>query len=263
MSNQFKHFICTHVNVAYHWYPLNEDQISEYNNTSHLKSCKAPPAEWLEHRMKYFKKYCYPSIVNQKNQNFEWLVYFDDEMTNRKLLKGLDRITPIFLKKPYCWDYGKKHQQIISDDIKSRLDKDTKFVITSRLDCDDGLSDRYIEIVQKKFKPIQKNQILNFVNGYIFEERKNVVRHFPYVGTGANPFISLIEPVTDKLIKTVHYEHHTTMIKYTKPEQIKTDGNNPMWLQILHGKNLRNIPRGRPMKEGYANMERFHIDGKK
>jgi hypothetical protein len=37
----------------------------------------APNLEWLVHRFDLFDKFCFPSVRNQSNLNFKWLVFFD------------------------------------------------------------------------------------------------------------------------------------------------------------------------------------------
>ena len=61
----FSHFIITRFNI--------KNQGWEYD-----KNCKeVNNDEWLRHRIEIFEKYCLPSILNQTEKNFLWLVYFD------------------------------------------------------------------------------------------------------------------------------------------------------------------------------------------
>ena len=62
----FSHFILTRFNVKKMW---SQDK----------RGNKVLTDEWLSHRFKLFENYCLPSIVNQENKNFIWLVYFDQD----------------------------------------------------------------------------------------------------------------------------------------------------------------------------------------
>jgi hypothetical protein len=60
----FKHFLLTRFNVKTKWKTTKngEETLTE---------------KWLSHRFDLFEKFCYPSVRNQKNQGFRWLVFFD------------------------------------------------------------------------------------------------------------------------------------------------------------------------------------------
>src|SRR5579871_5907063 len=63
MADKLKHFLLTRFNVAA---PGREQAI------------RLRPG-WLAGRFDLFRKYCLPSVAGQTRQDFEWLVFFDDQ----------------------------------------------------------------------------------------------------------------------------------------------------------------------------------------
>src|ERR1700677_1263076 len=49
-------------------------------------------AEWLENRLVLFKRYCLPSVMAQSNQDFTWLLYFDETTPEAYLRRIRDLI---------------------------------------------------------------------------------------------------------------------------------------------------------------------------
>ena len=98
----------THFNVKFKWSKKGRKPSSQ----------KPPTKKWMKHRIELFDKYCYPSIINQTNKNFKWLIFFDGDTTDEKLFKKYDKCTKIFLKDYDIWSY-----KIASAEIKKLLHK--------------------------------------------------------------------------------------------------------------------------------------------
>ena len=47
------------------------------------QSRKIKVEEWLNNRIKLFEKFCLPSIMNQTNKNFKWLLFIDKNLSKR------------------------------------------------------------------------------------------------------------------------------------------------------------------------------------
>src|ERR1700730_13355201 len=62
--NRFRHLILTRFNV----------KIPEYDS---------PGTEWLEHRFGLFERFCLPSLQNQSNLDFDWLLFCDKDSSVR------------------------------------------------------------------------------------------------------------------------------------------------------------------------------------
>jgi hypothetical protein len=211
----FDHFIITQFNVVFNW---------TRNGLS--SPTKAPDKNWMLERWKLFERYCYPSIINQTNQNFKWFVFFDGKTTDKNRVNKYSRIIPVYIKHNN-WTYDD-----IIKTIKPHIEND--YVITTRLDNDDALSIQYVDEVQKRFTPTNF-QIFNFINGQIFDTKQNRLYNYDYQCT--NPFISVVE--LNANLKTCFYLNHPEMGKQLG-HVVKLRTAQPGWLQVQHGGNLGN-----------------------
>lgn len=60
----FHHFLITRFNLRNPSWELTK------NNETLLDD------SWMSERIELFKNYCFPSVVNQTNKNFKWLLFF-------------------------------------------------------------------------------------------------------------------------------------------------------------------------------------------
>ena len=102
---------------------------------------------------------------------------------------------------------------------------------------DDAIATRYVETVQDCFDN-QAFQFLNFADGY--QVSKNGVYRFR---DGSNPFISLIERA-EGFRTVLGCGNHSFLSKVGPIRQLLAV---PGWLQVIHGRNLRNRVRGAPV----------------
>ncbi|HUR31639.1 MAG TPA: glycosyltransferase [Saprospiraceae bacterium] len=184
--------------------------------------------EWLTQRLDLFLTYCVPSVLEQTNKNFTWLVYFD-------------RSTPGFIleKVSFLKNKSPDVRIILVDDydemlldIRAKIKSSQKpFVITSRLDNDDIISNEYIERIQHNFSPVH-NTIFNFKSGLEFSIRKNVMKKWN--NRPHNQFISLVEDVgrlsTGSIYSFAHWK--APLIGHI----INIEGE-PFWIYIGHENN--------------------------
>jgi hypothetical protein len=64
---KFQHFVLTTFNV----------RRKDFEKDKHGNPVLTE--EWLEHRITLFEKFCFPSMRNQSNLDFRWLVCFANE----------------------------------------------------------------------------------------------------------------------------------------------------------------------------------------
>jgi len=187
-------------------------------NIPMFKNKDGASEKWMKDRFKIFNAACYPSITNQINQNFQWLVFFDPKTKPRwrDKIKEYKRITPIF-----C-DWKDRYKEI------SKKTEGYDHLITTRLDNDDALEERSIEAIQREFKS-QKYQYLNFRKVLITNGKKIKLSNEP-----SNPFITLIET---RPFKTVWYLQHGQIKRERATKQIE---NMYMGLRIIHQDNVSN-----------------------
>ena len=150
----FSHFIITRFNVPFENY-LNDKNGKEVRNI-----------DWLDERFKLFEKYCFPSIVNQSNKNFKWLVFFDLETPSSFVQRINHLCEESGCMEPVYINSGKEFLIELNKKIFSLKRKEDAYIITTRIDNDDALYFNYVEDVQKKFQK-QNDVIFNFKNGYL------------------------------------------------------------------------------------------------
>lgn len=233
----FKHFVLTVFNVR----------------LSH-GGAVAPDRDWLEHRFRLFEEFCFPSVQAQTRADFTWFVFFDsstpDEFKRRiERYTVLRQFVPCFVSEVMGIESFSSMKASL---IAPYLPFGVTHVITSNLDNDDALHAHFVENVQKEFSG-QDFEFLNFSNGFLYDkeqERLYVRKHF------SNPFVSLIERTEHA--RTVWCAPHPEMAKLGRVRQLETE---PMWLQVIHGRNVSNsiadahrVPLSRRM-EGFPVLE--------
>lgn len=95
MAN-FKHIVLTHFNLK-----LSEEGVRCYTEDKTDKPTQTK--SWMDERFELFDKYCFPSLLNQKNKNFIWLCLFDEDTEEKyktkitEYQKQLPLFTPVYL----------------------------------------------------------------------------------------------------------------------------------------------------------------------
>ena len=213
----FKHFLITRFNLR------QPDWKTTKNNIPVLTE------EWHRNRFELFIKYCFHSVSNQTNKDFEWLVYFDTTTPKKyklvidELDEKLTNFKPIFVDGMEQFLPG----------IKSYVSNfNQEYIITSRIDNDDCLSKDYIDAVQKQFNQ-QNFTAIDFIDGYTIQTSPNIKigKRFDQY----NPFISLIEKNDDP--KTVWAIRHSHWKREKNIVQIK---NHRTWTAVIHQENKIN-----------------------
>jgi len=235
-----QHFILTKFNQGLYTEPLR-DKTGQ----------KIQRDQWMKQRLALFEKYCLPSIINQVNQEFTWLLLLDPQ-TPKKYLRRLARYKNAYHNIRLClggW---------FDSHLKRMIKQGTKFLITTRIDNDDALHQKAIRYIQNSFRQ-QELQLVGFPLGYHLEGDRLYLNK-----SGSYSFLSLIEKVRrvdGRLqIKTVRCPHHLRFYKTSKIRFLKPD--TPMWLQIIHGRNLVNQAKGSPVPLDELNRRVFGITGK-
>lgn len=190
---------------------------------------------WLTKRFELFTKYCLPSVKQQTNQNFIWIVCFDTE-TPDVFKSDIEIIANSYSNfKPIYIDGFIDPLAIISKKIRSYLTISDTHIITTRLDNDDAIHKVFIETIQKSFKS-DDAYIIDIVKGlqFIPGKKHDTIRA---MNLAFNPFLSFVEPCNN--IKTVLSRPHLDW-KDTKHFAINTQ---PLWMQIIHEQNITNAEK--------------------
>ena len=205
-------------------------------------------AEWLEQRFRLFEQFTLPSVLNQTDKNFKWIVLFSSE-TPIKYKSRIDEIRSrcpqfraIGVAPGQSAIFGQIFKEVIENDLG---DKAEGIVSTTYLDNDDALSVHYMEMIQNLIsinynKIIAQTSIINFRFGCQYFTEHKVASKASYK---RNHFITLAEPLGSNSIKTVFgYGSHYYIGKHNGIRQIAVEKTD-MWLEVIHDKNVINDVR--------------------
>jgi hypothetical protein len=223
---------------------------------------------WTRNRIELFRNYCLPSIINQSNKSFIWLLYFDSDTPPEFNEFILELKTYPWIKICFCNGFEGFNKDYINE-VKVRLPEAVKWVITSRIDNDDCLHRDAIQTIQTNF--VEKHKfILSLASGYILNVFDRTMSHYYYP---MSPFLSLFEN-TEIELKGVFEKGHTkwNFLRLFVLREIWLDLFNkkarehrfilkkPLWIQIYHVGNVSNsFYRGLPVMRS-KNLNDFNID---
>ncbi len=192
--------------------------------------------EWLDKRFKIFESYCLPSVINQTNKNFIWLVCFDIDTPEiyHTIIKNLEHTISNFA--PVFVDGFGELENTIQEVIQEKLSPNDDFIITTRIDNDDIIHQDFISTIQSSYVA-KHNTLIDLELGYqlILDSNITSIREFklPY-----NPFLSLVESSSN--FNTIISKEH----RYWKSlPDIKKYKHQPLWIQVVHDQNLLNRKR--------------------
>lgn len=224
----FKHLLITRFNLKNpEWKQLTK------NNESLLDD------SWMNERLELFANYCFPSVSNQTNQNFEWLLYFD--ISTSEIHK--DQIAKIIGNKTNIKTFFIDGMPVFNESIIKYVEENisTEYLITSRIDNDDCIHKDFINEIQKHFDK-QDFLAIDNIEGYTLQIEPNFIlgkkEHI------FNPFISLIEK-NDQPKTVWHYVHNM----WKKEPRLIHVTEKRLWLSVIHGKNKVNE------FDGYGNIK--------
>jgi Putative rhamnosyl transferase len=198
-----KHYIITRFNIV----------VPEWGITTDLL--------WFRRRIRLFREICYPSVVRQTCQNFEWIVLFDHRTDQD--ISEFSRITPLMIRENWLTE------------LQAYL-AGKRMLLTTRLDSDDALHQDAVATIQQQAAMGWNNLTLGYVKdetGRLWLKRDE-----------ANQFLSLKERGN----KTALCVSHGAV--RGRANQID---DKPYWLHVQHGGNV--IPT-----ERYYQMQQVEND---
>lgn len=193
---------------------------------------------WLERRFGLFDRYCFPSVSNQSNQNFKWLVFFDVDTPDefkQKIAAYATRwsnFVPIYLDCPL--PYGEFPDEVRAI-VRQQVPDDCEYLITTWLDNDDAIHKDYVQMIQDNFSQ-QESETINFFFGYQLADGK---LYFDF--ELANHFISLVEKYNAESFNTCLCRPHKELYEVCK--SAKKIFCKPVWIEVVHGSNYMNVYR--------------------
>ena len=228
--NDFYHIVLTNFNCGLY---------STKGRTRRRLAASRDPNSWFEHRCSLFERFTLPSMANQSSQDFEWRILVDIETpdNHRKKLESY-KYSNIKLVE---------NAKIFPEDVG---DKD--WLITTRIDNDDAFHKDALKTVQEKIARTDETAFY-FGLGYSLWKR-----NLALWGYNQNMFPSFIAKVPESgEIKTVYCATHRKLYKVAKNYQLLK--GSPMWLMVVHERNISNKHRGRPMDRVPERLSDFSV----
>jgi hypothetical protein len=217
----FKHFLATRFNV----------RIGGSDATKNGEAILDD--SWMDNRFELFENYCFPSVINQSNQNFKWCIYFDSH-TGEVYKQRIKKLTEAYSNFHIFFidGIGELKPHLINF-IQSTENLDCDYVITSRLDNDDLIHRDYIKTIQQLFRPFHI-AVIDLRTGFKIniEEGACEIRNYTQ---SFNPFISLIEKkeFVETVFNQMHHEWH-------KAKRVIPYYDRQLWIELVHKKNWIN-----------------------
>lgn len=207
-----------------------------------------PSEDWLNERISLFERYCYPSVRSQSRHQFSWLLYMDPS-TPAASLQRINDITGEDPRIKICLCDALSRDQIVAG-IRRNMDESTRWVLSTRLDNDDGWHEDFVARVQSEVKPGVR-EFLNFPEGVIVAGQRLYSYHHQ-----SNAFISFSEPSED--MQTPFAKGHELLSEVAPIRQIP---GGAAFYQVVHGANFSNKIRGVRItrSEGSRDFKNLHI----
>jgi hypothetical protein len=212
---EFKHVLITRLNVNY------KQKMPQHGYD---------PEEWLIGRMKIFKDFCFPSVVNQTTMEFDWIFYIDDE-TPEEIKNELG-----FIFQPYSNFHLVSHafenfaiHPYLNEDIRNLCNEVPEYLLTTRLDTDDMLNKDFIHQVQTQFERSEYLPI-NFNHGNVYNIFSGVTAK---VNHQCNPFMSLVSKINGEApLNTIFHRMHHEFQNDATVKRINT--KEPLWCMTIN-----------------------------
>jgi hypothetical protein len=179
---------------------------------------------WFSNRCDLFEKYTLPSVRAQTSKHFDWILLANPDFPSI----DIDRLSSYNIEVLWVdWEFDEDQQQL--GEVLQHKYKEHDWIITSRLDNDDMLSNWFMKSLLDNAG--NKIEWLTFPNGYIMKGDKAFFRRYP-----TSPFVSLVEPAAQ--MSSVFQVSH--IFAGTKVGPIRELTQDRAWVQIDHGDNVKN-----------------------
>jgi hypothetical protein len=186
---------------------------------------------WLDARFEIFKTFCLPSVTAQTVRGFTWLIYFDAATPKAQLDRVRDLVADYpFIKVVLCTAFDDDAR---AEAVRAELRPETRWLLTTRLDNDDGWRRDFVEGLYKQLR-FERREFLNYPVGVLYYDNKTFLYRHP-----SNAFISLLERVED--FTTVWCDQHVNLNRHGPIRQLSP---SPAFIQVVHRGTRSNKPRG-------------------
>ncbi len=230
---KIQHFILTRFN-------LRLSGLS-HNLESDKFGAKVDRDQWLEHRFELFERFCLPSMVAQKNQDFRWLLFFDEATAGpfrdriERARTSCQQIQAFYIKGTNIHDY-----------VMDQVDAVTSVLITTRMDNDDAFHEDALRVIRNQVGSGDRDLCVNLRYGLELTGTEAEVISHKY-----NPFSSLIEARKERGFVTIFGSSHSKTRRLAPVRQIYS---TPYWLRVIHDRNITNRSFDQ-IKLSFANLK--------
>lgn len=186
---------------------------------------------WLRERVGLFEQYTIPSMEAQTVTDFAWIVYLDPDSPGwliERLASHIDRgLFVAHYRESVAW-------RDVVVDARELAGGDGSVLITTNLDNDDALATDFIERVQDQAARGWRGALYISTGLILYGDRVYLRQDHD------NAFCNVIEPWSDP--QTAWRDWHVMLRQHLPVRSIQ---GAPAWLQVVHGRNVSNRPRGR------------------
>lgn len=193
---------------------------------------------WLSYRLEIFGNTVLPSLANQSNQGFEWVIFIDEGLPvlHRTRLEKLLSETSLKVQTRQVSDYTMVNREIVS--IVKSIDE--AVLITSRIDDDDCIHDQVIDLIQREATSESNASevlLISLKNGLEFLPSDQCYRPVEYETLALA--LSLVDKTQGPKTRSItQYAHHlviTTLEQQRIPTQhIHLSQKEPLYLYTKH-----------------------------
>jgi hypothetical protein len=208
--------------------------------------------EWLRYRLGFFVDACWSSVRGQRGADFTWLVLFDDRCPDdfradvESLAEGT--FTPV-------WSHEQWSPAIFGraiEDLSAGGPAPAPWLLTTRLDSDDGIAHDFMAAVQREFTP-SDGLFVDFPRGVQIDRSGSTYLYDQL----SSPFLTLVERRRpESPPRTVYTARHARAREWGPLREVNAP---PMWVQVIHGTNLLNMTVGARVSPQVVN-ERFDLE---
>jgi len=193
---------------------------------------------WLSYRLEIFANTVLPSLANQSNRGFEWVIFIDEVLPilHRTRLEALLKGTGLNARTLQVADYSMVSREI----IRLIKDVDAATLITSRIDDDDCIHESVIDLIQSEATSennISEVLLISLKNGLEFLPSDECYRPVDY-DTLALALTMVDKTSGPKAHAITQYAHHLVVATLEQQkisaEHIHLSREVPLYLYTKH-----------------------------
>lgn len=187
----------------------------------------------LNFRLEIFSKITLLSIINQSFKDFKWIILYDKQLPLEILDKLKILIEPynfIYLEEYTGWNKGylNPYNKYLNND----------YVITIRIDDDDGITKKFIENVYNKAKKFKNDFLLiSHINGLYWSYSCNldygitIKKTYPFIGVGTALLVN-----RNLLPITIYFHDHSKILESLRMLRTYNKKNNKIYQTFISNK---------------------------